>query len=81
LVDANNVVCLEFIRHSPVTNACDHGGQVIALLDEVFRADRVKESLANGDIAEFDTPESGLRCHMKSMDKKVSVTIRLRAVN
>jgi hypothetical protein len=43
----------------PVTMAA----MVVALLDEVFRADRVVETLAEGDVAELDAVESGVGCH------------------
>jgi len=63
LVDAYDIVSLEFVRHSTVANTRDHGGHGVAQLHEVFRADRVKETLAKGNFAEFETVTGRVSVH------------------
>lgn len=69
LVDAHDVVSLEFVRYRSVSNASDHGGHTVALLDEVLRADWVIEAQANGNVAEFDAVKGGIGCHTWSIEK------------
>ncbi len=53
-IDADDVVGFELVGYRAVAEARDHGCQGVALLDEIFRADRVVETLAEGDVAELD---------------------------
>jgi len=53
-VDADDVVDFKFVRYGAVANAGDHGGHSLAQFHKVLRADRIIETLAKGDIAEFD---------------------------
>jgi len=66
-VDTHDVISLKFVWHSAVSNASDHGSHAVALLDEIFRADWVIETLTEGNIAEFDTVKARLRAHTKSI--------------
>lgn len=54
VVYTHDVIRFKFVRYGAVADAGDHGGHGGALLDEVFLADRVKKTLANGDFVEFD---------------------------
>ena len=62
-VDADDVVRLEFVRGFAVTDTRDHARERVGFLDEVFRADRVEETLADGDFAELHFMTAGDRAH------------------
>ena len=54
MVNTHDVVSFEFVGHSAVARAGDHGGHTDALLHEVFFTDGVIKTLTYGNIAEFD---------------------------
>lgn len=66
LVNADHVVGLKFVRHSAVANAGDHRSHALTLFYKVFRADWVIETLANGEIAEFDAVAGRSRSHKEN---------------
>jgi len=53
MVDAYDVVSFKFVRHGAISRASDHGGHGGALFHKVFLADRVIETLTDGNFAEF----------------------------
>jgi hypothetical protein len=53
-IDANDVVSLEFVGHGAIAKARDHGSHRVTLLHEVLGADRIIETLANGNVTELD---------------------------
>lgn len=63
MVDAYHVIRFKFIRHCAIADAGDHGRQRGALFDEIFLADRIVETLADGDVAEFHAVTSGVIDH------------------
>jgi hypothetical protein len=63
LIYADNIISLEFIRHSAVAQTCDHGRHTVALLHEVLRADGVIEALAKGDFTEQETMTGRVDSH------------------
>ena len=68
LINADDVVGLEFVRDCAVANACDHCRHRVAKLHEVLGADRVIETLAKGNFTEFDAAECSIRRHVESME-------------
>jgi hypothetical protein len=65
LVNAHDIVRLKFVRHSAVANAGHHGGHAGAQLHEVLGADRVKETLAKDNVAEFEAVKGGMSSHVE----------------
>jgi len=63
MVDADNVVRFKFVRHSAIPDASDHSGHRRALLYEIFLADRVIETLTDGNFAEMNTVTGRKRGH------------------
>lgn len=69
MVDAHNIVRFKFVRHCAVADASDHGSHVGALLDKVFLADQIIETLTNGNIAEFGAVTGRVISHAESAGK------------
>ena len=80
VIDADHIIGLEFVRNRAVTDAGDHGGHLVALLDEIFLADGIKEALANGDFTEFDVLTVGFLGHAGSKELRI-IAIRYRRRN
>jgi hypothetical protein len=74
MVDAHDVIGFKFVRHRAVSRAGDHGGHSGALLHEVFLADRVIETLTNGNIAKFGAVTGRVIGHTKSQYKWMVLT-------
>ena len=66
MIDADDIIRLEFVRHRTVADAANHGGHDFALFDEVFLTDGVEKTLTDGDFAEFDAQAVGIFGHTGS---------------
>ena len=62
-INADDIVGFEFVWNGAVPYAGNHDCEAFAFLDEIFGADRVKETLTDSDIAKLDTAAGRLRSH------------------
>ena len=69
MVDTHDVISFKFVRHSAVPGTGDHCGHSGALLHEVFLADWVIKTLANRNIAKFDTKTGRVIGHKQVISK------------
>lgn len=69
LIDTYHIVRFEFIGYRAIADTRNHGGQTGTLFHEIFCADRVKETLTDGNLAEVDSLLFGFWIHTKFIGK------------